>query len=161
MIMTATFVEEKSYIERFINELRLKIDEIKDPKELEKFKKILRKFEEGLKEEYEQPFQTFFIPRRNSGTIKKTRRLNEEVAIVELNDNTLKKRVFSIHAIHEIMKNLSNYMVSKDAVECLIENLEKLIIKTVEFAVKILQNNGKRKITKEEINLAIKYALNE
>lgn len=150
--MPATFLEEKNYIERFINDLRLKTEEINDPEELDKFKRILCKFEEGLKQEYEQS---------NSIKVKKTKMLNEELAIVELNDTNLKKRVFSYHAVHELMKNLSHYMVSKDAVECLIENIEKFIFNTVEFAVKILQNNGKRKITKEEIKLAIKYMLNE
>jgi histone H3/H4 len=154
-----TFIEDRQYIEGLISDLRSKLENIEDPTEQEKFNRIIKKFEYGLAEEYSQPLQVSILPVQSSKKVEKS--ILEETAIVELNANSLKKRFFSYRSIHDLMINSGCDIVSKEAVEYLIEILEKFVYNSSQFALKIVQNKGKKKITQDDIILAVKHALNE
>ncbi|MHA1728585.1 MAG: histone [Promethearchaeota archaeon] len=68
-----------------------------------------------------------------------------------------KKRSFAWSPLRKLMKNCGANIVARDAVDLLIMELEEVSIKITEKALAFTQHAKRKKITKDDIDLAIKY----
>ncbi|TFH30816.1 MAG: histone [Promethearchaeota archaeon] len=64
-------------------------------------------------------------------------------------------KVFAWSPIRELMKKSGAEMVSKDAVDRMIEYLEKEAKKITNKALEMTRHSGRKKLTKEDIELAL------
>lgn len=68
-----------------------------------------------------------------------------------------KKHTFAWSPIRRLMKQQGASIVARDAVDLLIDHLEKRAKALTEQAKKFTMHANRKKITKEDLNLAIKY----
>lgn len=68
-----------------------------------------------------------------------------------------KKHTFAWSPIRRLMKQQGASIVARDAVDLLIDHLEKRAKSLTEQAKKFTMHANRKKITKEDLNLAIKY----
>ncbi len=68
-----------------------------------------------------------------------------------------KTHAFAWSPVRRLMKSQGAQIVSRDAVDLLIQNLEELAEKITKKALTFTGHANRKKIVKDDINLAIKY----
>lgn len=68
------------------------------------------------------------------------------------------KKIFAWSPIRKLMKDNGAEMVARDAVDALIDYLEKLARKTTNRALEMTRHAGRKKLTIEDMEMAIELS---
>jgi histone H3/H4 len=80
----------------------------------------------------------------------------EYYKITKWRNNIMAKKVFAWSPVRKLMKDNGAEMVARDAVDALIDYLEKLAKNMTNKALEMTRHAGRKKLTLEDMDLAMK-----